>query len=313
MRRVIGGVIAACGFALACGGGDAPQAGDTAGAEPRTGHNVPPSVREVVLEPAVPRPGERVTARAEVVDADGDAVSLEYAWRIAGRALDASGPFIMVADARRGDLVEVTVVARDEAGESAPETASAHVGNMPPTILQVDLPQPHAIHAGADLVAKPRASDPDGDELEFGYRWWVNGREQDARGETLPARHFARGDRIELEVTASDGEDDARPLRSAAIEVGNAPPHITSRPGALGADGVLRYAVEAVDPDGDGALRFRLVEGPPGMTVGFSDGKLVWAPGAVTGRYKVAISVEDADGASSVQSFVLDLSLEDPA
>ena len=49
------------------------------------------------------------------------------------------------------------------------------------------------------------------------------------------------------------------------------------------------------------------------MTVGFSDGKLEWRPGAQAGRHKVAISVEDADGAESIQRFELDLSLEDPA
>jgi hypothetical protein len=49
------------------------------------------------------------------------------------------------------------------------------------------------------------------------------------------------------------------------------------------------------------------------MTVGFSDGKLEWTPGANAGRHKVAISVEDADGAATIQRFELDLSLEDPA
>ena len=309
---VIGGVLPGCLLALACGG-DGPQSGAAggAGAEPGAG-NLAPTVREVVLEPATPRLGERVTARAEVADPEGDPVSLEFRWRIAGRELDATGPSIAVAGARRGDSVVVTVVARDASGESAPETASARIGNLPPTLIRVDLTPPQ-IHAGADVLASPRATDPEGDEIEFDYRWWVNGREVDVREATLPAGHYARGDRIELEVGASDGYDDARPLRSAPIEVGNAPPRITSTPGPLGADGVMRYAVEAIDPDGDARLRYRLIEGPDGMTVGFADGKLEWKPGAKAGRHPVAISVEDAAGAASVQRFVLDLSLEDPA
>jgi hypothetical protein len=309
---VIGGAVPGwlAAASLACGG-EAPEAAPGGGAEPRGG-NLPPAVREVVLEPATPRLGERVTARVEAVDPEGDAVTLEYRWWIGGRELDAKGPSIQVGGARRGDAVEVEVVARDASADSEPETATAHIGNLPPTLLQVDL-APAVIHAGGDVIATPRASDPEGDEIEFGYRWWVNGSEVDVEGATLPAGHFARGDRIEIEVTASDGQADAEPLRSAPIEVANAPPRITSTPGPLGADGVLRYAVEAVDPDGDGALRYRLLEGPAGMTVGAYDGRLEWAPGPKAGRHKVAISVEDADGASTVQTFVLDLSLEDPA
>jgi hypothetical protein len=306
---IVGGVIPGCLLALGCGGGDDAALASSAS----RGVNLPPVVREVALEPATPRPGERVTARVEVEDPEGDAVSLEYHWTIAGREASASGPFVAVTGAQRDDLVEVEVVARDASGQSQPETASARVGNLPPTLLRVDLPAKDQIHTGADLTAAPRATDPEGDAVEFGYRWWVNGREQEVREATLPSSAFARGDLIELEVSASDGRDDARPVRSAPIEVGNAPPLITSTPGPLGADGVLRYSVEAVDPDGDGGLRYRLIEGPTGMTVGFSDGKLEWTPGAKAGRHKVAISVEDADGAATVQRFELDLSLEDPA
>jgi hypothetical protein len=306
---ILAGVIPGCLLALACGDSQETAAADGG---PRPG-NLPPSVLEVALEPAAPRLGERVTARVEVDDPEGDAITLEYRWTIAGRELEETGSFVAVAGAQRDDLVEVEVVARDASGQSRPETASARIGNLPPTILRVDLPDRSAIHAGADLTATPRANDPEGDGVEFGYRWWVNGREQDVRDATLPAGTFARGDRIELEVTASDGRADGRPLRSAPIEVGNAPPRITSTPGPLGEDGVLRYAVQAVDPDGDASFRFRLIEGPAGMTVGFSDGKLEWTPGASAGRHKVAISVEDGDGAEAVQRFELDLSLEDPA
>ena len=85
---IVGGVLPGCLLALACGGDDA--SGGAKGGSASRGGNLPPSVQEVVLEPATPRPGERVTARVEVEDPEGDPVSLEYHWSIAGREVSAS-------------------------------------------------------------------------------------------------------------------------------------------------------------------------------------------------------------------------------
>jgi hypothetical protein len=113
-------------------------------------------------------------------------------------------------------------------------------------------------------------------------------------GATLPAGNFERGDVVVLEVVASDGSDATEPLASEPIKVENAPPRITSQSGKVEADGVYRYAVQAEDPDGDRAFRFRLLNGPPGMAIGFDDGQLRWDPPAdAAGSHAIEIEVQD--------------------
>ena len=58
-------------------------------------------------------------------------------------------------------------------------------------------------------------------------------------------------------------------------------------------DPVIRSIV-AVDPDGD-AVRFTLLEGPDGMTVGRADGRLAWVADR-PGSQVVRIGIEDAFG-----------------
>jgi hypothetical protein len=316
MSRVRGGVLSGCLLLAACGG-EPPQGDGAEVPTPVTQNRVgnqPPTVVDVTLEPRAPRPGERITARAEVRDPEGDPTTVEYRWRIAGREVASRGPSILVENARRGDAIQVSAVARDASGESLPENAYAEVGNIPPRIVQVVMQPLGEVNASSDVTASPRASDPEGDAIEFHYRWRVNGSDVGGSSPTLTADHFKRGDRIELEVTASDGYDTSEPLRSAPIEVVNAPPRITSTPGAIGPDGVLRYPMQAEDPDGDRVFRYRLVEGPGGMTVGFSDGLLTWSPGPQDGgRHNVEVSVEDGFGASTTQRFSIDVSFQDVA
>lgn len=313
MRRVAAAAL--CGGLLlaGCGGessepaatGDAPAASSAS--------NSPPVIEEVVLEPSRPRPGETLQARVNASDPDGDPIRLEYHWRAGGRSLDdAEGkPSIHVEKLPRESAIEVTVVARDAHGESEPATAIARIGNMPPTIVAVGMQPTGRVSAGTAITATPRASDPDGSEIEYSYRWSVNGETRPVDGPTLPGDQFARGDVIVLEVVASDGSAESEPVVSPPIPVGNAAPRVVSEPGQFSADGVFRYALKTEDADGDTAFRYSLVKGPDGMTVGFDDGKVTWVPGAnAEGSHDVEIEVEDRFGGKSTYRFSLELSYQ---
>jgi hypothetical protein len=157
-------------------------------------------------------------------------------------------------------------------------------------------------------VAAPEGVDPDGDRLRYSYRWLVDGEPLPDEEPTLRGDRFRRGDSIELEVVANDGTEDSETFRSDPIEVANAAPRITSTPGALGKDGAFRYEVTAQDPDGDTSFRYRLVEAPAGMTIGFDDGVVAWQPGDdAEGNHAVEVEVSDLFGGRATQPFEIRL------
>jgi hypothetical protein len=160
------------------------------------------------------------------------------------------------------------------------------------------------VHANHDISAKPRAEDPDGDPLEFRFRWSVNGESVAGNSAVLPASEYGRGDQIRLRVEAWDGEDSSEALRSDPFGVVNSPPRITSIPGAFDPDGTFRYAILAEDPDGDRSFHYRLEKGPSGMAIDVVSGELSWTPiPEQAGSNPVTIEVSDRKGGVTSQSF----------
>lgn len=281
----------------------------TARAHPPAAKNRPPVIGEVEISPQTPRPGEQLVARAEATDPDGDDVELSYHWKLDGKALDATGPFLEVEKASRGSAITVEVTASDGVQQAGPRRATVHVANSPPHVDGVELDPSGELHANQDLVAKPAGTDPDGDKITYSYRWSVNGSVVPESGAKLPASRFSRRDSIELDVVASDGTDASEPYHVGPIEVGNTPPRITSTPGPIAKDGVFRYDVVAEDPDGDLGFSYRLLSGPEGMTIGAHDGHLVWKPGPkAEGNHPVEVEVSDPYGGKATQLFQLRLS-----
>jgi len=314
MRRVVAPV-ALCGWLLlqGCGSEPAAPAADGSSGGASAASNSPPVIDEVTLVPSRPRPGETVQAQVQAHDPDGDPIRLEFHWRAGGRSLPEADdkPALHVEKLEKQSELEVTVVAHDEHGESAPQTATVRVGNLPPTILTVGMQPEGKVSQGVDITATPRATDPDGDEIEYHYHWMVNGESVPVEGATLPGDQFHRGDHIVLEVVASDGDAESEPVVSPPIPVVNAPPRVVSKPGQISDDGIFRYTLKTEDPDGDTSFRYKLVKGPRGMSVGFDDGKVKWEPPAdAAGTHDVEIEVEDLFGGSSTYRFALQLSYQ---
>jgi hypothetical protein len=153
----------------------------------------------------------------------------------------------------------------------------------------------------------PIAEDPDGDPLEFRFRWSVNEATLEGEEEaTLATAGLRPGDAIRVQVVASDGEAESDAAWSGVLLVGNAAPEIVSTPSAAAAGAEFRYAVEARDPEGDRSLRYELRKGPAGMTINPILGELVWQPRAEqAGSHPVEIAVADSGGATAVQVFEL--------
>jgi len=87
----------------------------------------------------------------------------------------------------------------------------------------------------------------------------------------------------------------------------NAAPSITSQPSGFD-NGEFRYQTRAEDPDGDRTLRYRLVQGPAGLSLDNMSGLAYWKPNAdQAGRHRIRIRVEDQKGGSDEQLFDLSL------
>lgn len=314
--RTILGVTAAT--LAACGGDDAPtttgQSMDAVEVEEATeldaGVNEPPQIERITLRPQNPRPGERVTAKVQASDPDGDSVRFSYVWRVNGQRVG-DGPSIHTQGYPKGTVLELRVTPDDGKNEGLVETEQLRIGNQPPVMVGVVIEPLGEVTVLNDIVASPRATDPDGDELEYDFEWTINGESADSDEAILPKDEFERGDEIALSVTADDGSDESEPLESQAFQVLNAPPRITSSPGGFEDDGSFRYQVAVSDPDGDRRLRYRLLEAPEGMKMDLLKGLLSWTPDdSQTGRHPVVVEVDDTSGGKITQSFEVRVEFE---
>ncbi len=126
-------------------------------------------------------------------------------------------------------------------------------GNRAPRIASLSLTPPEPGTEDA-IVAHAVARDPDGDPVTLRYRWLVDERSVSlGASNTLEAAHTARGQRVRVEVTPSDGSL-LGATRSAELEVLDSPPRVSLPvilPAAPTTLDPLEVIVTAEDPDGD--------------------------------------------------------------
>lgn len=295
---------------LACGGSDErPRPSGPAMAAPakvqKEGENSPPTVETVLLNPRDPLPGTAIEANVEVRDPDGDPYRLTFEWAVNGEVVSSgSRPRFTAKKARKGDRIEVTVVASDGRLESEPRSARTRIGNRPPLLQGVALEPQGTVRSGDELVAGPQANDPDDDPIHFEYLWIVNDSPTGEKGRSFSTRGLERGDTVRVRAVASDGSDSSRAAESREVTIGNSPPLIERIPTLQSDDGIFRYTFEATDPDGDRNLRFSLREAPEGMRIDPVLGVATWHPKpSQAGVHQVDVLVEDSHGDGSALRF----------
>jgi len=281
--RIIGWIATAAlvAGASACGDSDevavaVPEVPTKVERKASTGTNHAPVIRSVRLEPAEPVEGDRIQAIVAVADQDGDPIEIGFEWHISGRPIPSGEASIELKGVTKRDRIEVAVKASDGKLQSATATAEARVQNRRPRVVGIAIrPQPEVL-PGETLVATAQANDPDGDSIDYSYRWLVNGQLQMDTGDTFETDRLERGDEIQAVVVASDGSEDSDDLASVVVRVGNAYPEIVSVPEGTWTDEGFSYEVRARDPDNDGPLRYSIKKGPKGMRVDSVLGKVVW-------------------------------------
>jgi hypothetical protein len=142
-------------------------------------------------------------------------------------------------------------------GGEAPAAAAA---NAAPRVERLRL-EPAEPLPGDRVRAIATVRDPDGDRLTQGFRWRVAGRELAESGSEIELGPAAKGDEVEVWVTASDGRAESEPAY-AAVRVANRRPvleNVALQPVGSVLPGQPAVATPlARDPDGDElAFRYR--------------------------------------------------------
>jgi hypothetical protein len=123
--------------------------------------NTPPAVSQVKFVPDVFRPGDRLGVESAGTDADGDAVTLLYAWTLngepAGDGKSINNPV------KRGDTVAVKITPFDGEEYGSPVVLRREIRNTPPVIVE----HKECSFDGSVYTYQVRASDPDGDTLTY--------------------------------------------------------------------------------------------------------------------------------------------------
>ena len=277
----------------------------------RAEKNTVPHIDWIQIDPDEPTAGETVSAVVEASDAEGEPVFFRYVWTLDGKDAGNSST-LSLRSLPKGTEIEVTAIANDGKGDSAPAHAYATLRNAAPFIQQVVIEHGRKLTADDQIVVRPEALDRDGDPVSFRYEWSVNGRQVRETGPILSTDGLRRGDSVQVTVIATDGEDESDRFAPSPVLLVNAAPQIVSKPGGFSDDGVFRYEVAANDPDGDRILRFSLENPPSGMSIDAATGRMAWSPQPdQLGAHSVTVIVEDAAGDRGSQ--VVELSVDEPA
>jgi len=266
------------------------------------------TVQEARLSPdPITRPGP-VSVSLSTQDFGREGITFQYRWYVNGALVPGeTSTHLSTESLKRGDVVvaEVTPV-RGRTFGVVYKTSPAKVDNSLPSVDRVGLPQ--HILAGDPIQVEFGVKDLDNDEVRSRFRWWNN---QDMVMETeepvLETRGFVRGDSIRVAVIPRDGMGEGKEFLSAPVVVGNSVPRFTSSPTPIVEDGVYRYQVSAVDPDGD-QITFELGQAHPGMSLNRMTGQLHWSvPSGLTRSHRIKIIAKDDQGGQVSQEFDLNL------
>ncbi len=126
--------------------------------------NTPPELTKVKIMPEIFKPGDTLHVEAAAADDDGDDVAILYEWTKNGEP--AGDGKTIASPLKRGDKITVKVTPFDGQSYGNPIVRKTEVQNIPPMITE---------HYDANLDGRKwsfqvKASDPDGDTLEYSLK-----------------------------------------------------------------------------------------------------------------------------------------------
>ena len=290
---------------------------DRAGAETRLttritvlDRNRPPAITPV--QDQATSEGTELTVVLSASDPDSpESLTLTAPTLPSGAALDpATSSLRWTPGFDQAGVHPVTVRVTDAAGAFAEVSFDVQVAdvNRAPAFTSE---APTEARAGEPFAYAAAVADPDGDALGFGLTTQAVGVELDpTNGAVTWLPDPAQVGVWSLRLRADDGRGGSAE-QSFTLTVSpppNAEPVILSvAPATVELGAELTYDVEAQDSDGD-PLAFSLDEGPAGMAIDPTSGRLNWTPTpAQAGIRSVAVRVSDGRGGSATQRFDLEV------
>ncbi|MEK7704188.1 MAG: hypothetical protein AAB426_04460, partial [Myxococcota bacterium] len=195
--------------------------------------NSAPTMPKVVLEPTEPTTESELDCRLREIsaDADGDALSYSYEWRVDGKPWTAprgSEPsHVPAGSIRRGQRWQCRVTPQDGSATGGAAEASIVVQNSKPTAPRVQV-TPLRPTAGSPLTCEivESSRDADGNAISYRYTWLRDGVEQPfaASSTQVPSRLVRARDLWRCRVVPADDADDGTAGESRDVAVAVSPP-----------------------------------------------------------------------------------------
>ena len=187
--------------------------------------NRPPTISSVTLSPNPAYTNNTITATPVASDLDGDSLSFEYTWSVAGIAIQAgSGNSLDTSFYQRDDLVSVSVEAFDQTDFSAPVVESITISNTAPTTPVINISPTIPVEGIDDLVCTvaSASTDIDGDSVSYGFSWTVDGSTYSnatntSLDSTVAGTETLEGDEWICAVTPNDGTDNGSSTDTSVI------------------------------------------------------------------------------------------------
>ncbi len=225
--------------------------------EPEPPKNTAPVVDSVTVSPAQARTDTELACAAKASDADGDEVTLGYAWLVNGSASGATGEALVGRYFGKDDKVSCQVTPSDgkDKGEAVTSAAVLILNTLPE--LGAVAVAPAKAHTGTALSCNATgAKDADGDPVQLKYLWKADGVAiAGTNAKTLAADKHKRGQKITCAVTPNDGGADGQMVESEAVTIANTAPtfaSVTTTPDELLTTSAVKCQPgEAADVDGD--------------------------------------------------------------
>lgn len=277
--------------------------------ESATKANSPPVIISARILPDEPNVESGLNALVQSKAPDQNPILYQYQWIKNGEEITGENTHAMVkGDFRKGELIQVKVTPSDGRVDGTPFlSAPVKIVNSPPVIQEVWI-EPKVAYATNGLKANVKSFDPDGDSINYIYRWENNGVAlSEEKTEILDRNRFKKGDSIAVTVIPEDGETSGRPQKSQPIMIANSPPVIASSPPDRVNGNIYTYQVKAIDPDND-ALTFGLKTAPKGMDIDKRTGLIRWEIGKrSSGKHPIEIEASDGEGAKAIQRYTFSI------
>jgi hypothetical protein len=177
--------------------------------------NTAPTAPVVGVTPAAPKTADNLTGAVtgNSTDADADPVTYQFRWQKDGvpQAAYDGATTVPASATAKGEVWTCVVTPNDGSEDGASGQGQATIVNSAPTQPVVDV-TPNQPRSTQDLTGAVTGggTDPDGDTVAYGYRWFKDGVQQSAYDDatTIPASATEKGEVWRCVVTPNDGQDD---------------------------------------------------------------------------------------------------------